>query len=422
MLERCSIVCCSRPEELSMRITLVPYCSGFGSYLPMMCKRLLAGTRQANGFGITLILGVAISLGGCAKKEGPAALAPEVEVTPVTQQDVPLYTECIATLDGYVNAQIQPQVSGYLMKQNYREGTFVHKGDLLFEVDPRPFEAALQQTKGQLAQAEAQLGKTKLDVARDTPLARESAIPQAQLDNDVQAYEAAQAMVAAAKAQVEQSDLNLGFTKVRSLIDGVAGLAKGQIGDLVGPTTVLTTVSQVEPIKAYFAISEQQYMKFADRISAVAEGRRRGGEEKILELVLSDGSVYPRRGLVVLADRQVDVKTGTIRMVGAFENPGGILRPGMFGRVRAVTGVAKAALLVPQRSVVEAQGSYSVVVVNSNNQASIRPVKMGERVGQMWVITDGIKAGEQVIAEGMQKAREGVTVRPKQFNLSGQGE
>ena len=406
-----------------MRIRLVPYCSGVGSYLPMMCKRLLAGFKRANGLGITLILlWVAISWVGCAKKEGPAALAPEVEVTPVTQQDVPLYTECIATLDGYVNAQIEPQVSGYLMKQNYREGTFVHKGDLLFEVDPRPFEALLQQSKGQLAQAEAQLGKTKLDVARDTPLARESAIPQAQLDNDIQAYEAAQAMVAAAKAQVQQADLNLGFAKVRSLIDGVAGLAKGQIGDLVGPTTVLTTVSQVEPIKAYFAISEQQYLKLADRISAVAEGRSRGGEQKILELVLSDGSVYPRKGTVVLADRQVDVKTGTIRMAGAFENPGGILRPGMFGRVRAVTGVAKDALLVPQRSVVEAQGSYSVVVVDSNNQASIRPVKMGERVGQMWVITAGIQAGEQVIAEGMQKAREGVTVRPKQFNSSGQGE
>ncbi|MFL6302874.1 MAG: efflux RND transporter periplasmic adaptor subunit [Candidatus Sulfotelmatobacter sp.] len=371
---------------------------------------------------MTVILAAAISLVGCAKKEGPAALTPEVEVTPVTQQDVPLYTECIATLDGYVNAQIQPQVSGYLMKQNYKEGTFVHKGDLLFEVDPRPFEAALQQSKGQLAQAEAQLGKTKLDVLRDAPLARESAIPQAQLDNDIQAHEAAQAMVAAGKAQVDQADLNLGFTKVRSLIDGVAGLAKGQIGDLVGPTTVLTTVSQVEPIKAYFAISEQQYLKLADRISAVAEGRRRGGEQKILQLVLSDGSVYPRRGSVVLADRQVDVKTGTIRMAGAFENPGGILRPGMFGRVRAVTGVDKAALLVPQRAVVEAQGSYSVVVVDSSNQASIRPVKVGERVGQMWVITDGIKAGEQVIAEGMQKAREGVTVRSKQFNLSGQGE
>jgi RND family efflux transporter MFP subunit len=405
-----------------MRITRVPYCSGVGGYLPMMCKRLLTGSMQINVFGMTLILAAAISLVGCAKKEAPAALTPEVEVTPVTQQDVPLYTECIATLDGYVNAQIQPQVSGYLMKQNYREGTFVHKGDLLFEVDPRPFEAALQQSKGQLAQADAQLGKTKLDVARDAPLARESAIPQAQLDNDIQAHEAAQAMVAAAKAQVEQADLSLGFTKVRSLIDGVAGLAKGQIGDLVGPTTVLTTVSQLEPIKAYFAISEQQYLKLADRISAVAEGRRRGGEQKILELVLSDGSVYPRRGSVVLADRQVDVKTGTIRMAGAFENPGGILRPGMFGRVRAVTGVDKAALLVPQRAVVEAQGTYSVVVVDSNNQASIRPVKVGERVGQMWVITDGIKAGEQVIAEGMQKAREGVTVRSKQFNLSGQGE
>jgi membrane fusion protein (multidrug efflux system) len=321
-----------------------------------------------------------------------------------------------------VNAEIQPQVTGYLMKQNYTEGTVVSKGDVLFEIDPRPFEAAVQQSKGQLAQAEAQLGKTKLDVARDVPLAKESAIPQAQLDNDVQANEAAEAIVAAAKAQVDQAELNLGFTKVRSLISGVAGLSKGQVGNLVGPTTILTTVSQVEPIKAYFAISEQQYLKFADRISAVAEGRRLAGQEKILELVLSDGSVYPRKGSVVLADRQVDVKTGTIRMAGAFDNPGGILRPGMFGRVRAITGVDKAALLVPQRSVVEAQGSYSVVVVDANNQASIRPVKTGERVGQMWVITEGVKPGEQVIAEGMQKAKEGATVRPKQFVSVGQGE
>jgi RND family efflux transporter MFP subunit len=319
-------------------------------------------------------------------------------------------------------AQIQPQVAGYLMKQSYTEGTVVHKGDVLFEIDPRPFEAALQQSKGQLAQSQALLGKTKLDVARDTPLARESAIPQAQLDNDVQANQAAEATVASAKAQVEQAELNLGFTKVRSLISGVAGLAKGQIGDLVGPSTILTTVSQVEPIKAYFAISEQQYLKLADRISAVAEGRRRAGQQKILELILSDGSVYPRKGSVVLADRQIDERTGTIRLAGAFDNPGGILRPGMFGRVRAITGVDKAALLVPQRSVVEAQGSYSVVVVDSNNQASIRSVKTGERVGQMWVITDGVKAGEQVIAEGMQKAREGATVRPKQFNSAGQGE
>jgi len=405
-----------------MRIRRALCCPRLGHRITKMCHRLLGPVWRTRGRGAILIFLAAICWTGCAKKEVALAAAPEVEVTPVIQQDVPLYTECVATLDGYVNAQIQPQVTGYLMKQNYTEGTVVNKGDILFEIDPRPFEAALQQSKGQLAQAEAQLGKTKLDVARDVPLARDSAIPQAQLDNDVQANEAAEAMVAAAKAQVDQVELNLGFTKVRSLISGVAGLAKGQIGDLVGPTTILTTVSQVEPIKAYFAISEQQYLKLADRISAVAEGRRRAGQQKILELVLSDGSVYPRRGSVVLADRQIDVKTGTIRMAGAFENPGGILRPGMFARVRAITGVDKAALLVPQRSVVEAQGSYSVVVVDSNNKASIRPVKTGERVGRMWVITEGVKPGEQVIAEGVQKAREGVTVRPKQFNSMGQGE
>jgi membrane fusion protein (multidrug efflux system) len=374
--------------------------------------------------GNTLVIAVVLTLAtGCEKKEvAQAAAPPEVEVATVAQQDVPLYTECISTLDGYVNAQIQPQVTGYLTKQNYREGTVVHQGEVLFEIDPRPFEAALQQVKGQLAQAEAQLGKTKLDVARDTPLAKESAIPQAQLDNDIQANEAAEAMVGATKAQVDQAQLNLEFTKVRSLVDGVAGLAKGQIGDLVGPTTILTTVSQVQPIKAYFAISEQEYLKLANRISDVAEGRRQVSQQKILELILSDGTVYPRKGWVVLADRQVDVKTGTIRIAGAFDNPRGILRPGMFGRVRAVTGIVKAALLVPQRSVVEAQGSYSVVVVGSDNKASIRPVKTGERVGQLWVITDGVKPGEQVIAEGVQKAREGLTVRPKQFNFAGQGE
>jgi len=384
---------------------------------------LSSGRRLRAQMGSLLpIFGATIVLLGCAKKEVSPAAVPEVEVAPVIQQDVPIYSEYIATLDGYVNAQIQPQVTGYLTKQNYREGTVVREGQVLFEIDPRPFEAAVQQARGQLAQAEAQLGKTKLDVERDTPLAKESAIPQAQLDNDIQANQAAEAMVAAAKAQVEQAQLNLGFTKVRSLVNGVAGLAKGQIGDLVGPTTVLTTVSQVEPIKAYFAISEQEYLKFAERISAVAEGRRTVGQQKILELVLSDGSVYSQKGWVEVADRQIDVKTGTIRMAGAFDNPRGILRPGMFARIRAVTGMDKDALLVPQRSVVETQGSYSVVVVDAENKASIRPVKTGERVGQMWVITDGVKPGEQVIAEGMQKAREGVIVIPKQFNAAGQGE
>jgi membrane fusion protein (multidrug efflux system) len=326
------------------------------------------------------------------------------------------------TLDGYVNAQIQPQVTGYLLKQSYQEGTTVHKGDALFDIDPRPFEAALAQAKGQLAEAEARLGKTKLDVARDTPLAKQSAIPQAQLDNDIQANAAAEALVAAASAQVDQARLNLGFTTVRSLIDGIAGLSKAQIGDLVGPTTVLTTVSQVQPIKAYFAISEQEYLKLAQRISAVAEGRKRPGEKRTLELVLSDGSVYPQKGWVVMADRQIDVKTGTIRLAGAFDNPGSILRPGMFGRVRAVTDIDKGALLVPQRAVVETQGSYSVVVVGPDDRASIRPVKAGERVDQMWVITEGIKAGEQVIVEGGQKAKEGAPVRPKQFKSTAPGE
>jgi RND family efflux transporter MFP subunit len=377
----------------------------------------------AHRYLIILASLLAVALTGCSKKEATAAAAPpEVEVTGVIQQDVPLYTECISTLDGYVNAEIRPQVSGYLLKQNYQEGTVVRKGQTLFEIDPRPFEAALEQAKGQLAQAEAQLGKTKLDVARDTPLAEQSAIPQAQLDNDIQANESARAVVAAAKAQVDQVQLNLSFTIVRSLVDGIAGVAKGQIGDLVGPTTILTTVSQVDPIKAYFAISEGEYMKFAQRISAVAEGRGKVGQQKVLELVLSDGSVYPRKGWVVLADRQVDVKTGTIRMAGAFDNPGGILRPGMFGRVRAVTGTAKDALLVPQRSVVETQGSYSVVVIDAVNRVSIRPVKTGERVGQNWIITEGVKPGEEVIADGIQKAKQGGEVRTKQFKPAGQGD
>lgn len=387
---------------------------------PGMCSRWITGPfslKSGSRCKVSLII-VFLSffiLFACSKKEAATPPVPEVEIAPVMQQDVPLYTECIATLDGFVNAQIQPQVTGYLMKQNYAEGTVVHKGETLFEIDPRPFQAAFEQAKGQLAQSEAQLGKTKLDVARDTPLAAARAIPQAQLDNDIQANEAALAMVAAQKAQVQQAVLNLEFTKVRSLVNGVAGLAKAQIGDLVGPSSVLTTVSQVEPIKAYFAISEQEYLKFASRISAVAEGRQRPGEKRILDLVLSDGSTYPRKGWLVTTDRQVDVKTGTIRVAGAFENPGGILRPGMFGRVRAITGFAKGALLVPQRSVVETQGSYSVVVVDSDNKASIRPVKTGERFGNLWVITEGLNPGEQVIAEGMQKAREGATVRPKQY-------
>ncbi len=370
--------------------------------------------------GLLLLL----SLCACAKREARAvAPTPEVEVTNVVKQDVPIYGEWIAVLDGYVNAQIQPQVSGYLMKQNYQEGTLVRKGDVLFEIDPRPFEAALAQAKGQLAQAEAQLGKTKLDVERDTPLAKERAIPQAQLDNDIQANEAAKAVVLAAQAQVDQAQLNVGFTRVRSLVDGLAGLAKGQIGDLVGPNTVLTTVSQVNPIKAYVSISEQQYLQSASKINAAAAGKQVALRNmKTLELVLADGSTYPRKGWMVFADRQVDLKTGTIRVATAFENPESLLRPGQFARVRLPVRMAAGALLVPERAVVETQGSYSVVVVGPDNKASIRPVKVGERVGQKWIIASGVNAGEQVIVEGMQKAREGALVNPRQSNGKGEGE
>jgi RND family efflux transporter MFP subunit len=357
-------------------------------------------------------------LAACEKKAAAPPPPPEVEVVSVEQRDVALYSEWVATLDGYVNAQIQPQVTGYLTKRNYSEGTVVHKGDVLFEIDPRPFQAALEQTKGQLAEAQAQLAKTTLDVERDTPLAEQSAIPQAQLDNDKAAYAAAKAQVEAAQAQVDQAQLNLGFTKVRSLVDGIAGLAKGQIGDLVGPTTVLTTVSQVDPIKAYFAISDQEYLMAASAISQVAAGKPipRAESGNVLELILSDGSVYPRKGWFEMADRQVDQKTGTIRIAGAFENPGGILRPGQFARVRMATSVVKGALLIPQRSVVEVQGTYQVVVVGPDNKADIRPVKVGERTGQMWIITAGLKPGERVVVEGVQKARTGTPVSPKTWN------
>ena len=382
--------------------------------------------QQANrlpAYMVVVLVLFVVAFAGCDKHKVQAQISPpEVEVGPVLQQDVPIRSEYISTLDGYINAQIQPQVTGYLLKQEYREGAVVRKGDVLFRIDPRPFEAALAQTQGRLAEAEARLGKTQLDVARDTPLAKESAIPQAQLDNDIQANQAAIAQMAAAKAQVEQAKLNVSFTEVRSLIDGVAGLAKAQIGDLVGPNSILTTISQVEPIKAYFAISEQEYLKFAGRINAVSEGKRNVSGRKILELILSDGSVYGQKGWLVLADRQVDARTGTIRIAGAFDNPGGILRPGMFGRVRAVTGVSKNALLVPQRAVVETQGSYSVVVVGSDSKATIRPVKVGERVGSLWIIEDGLQPGEQVITEGMQKAKAGELVQPKQVRQMTPGE
>ncbi len=284
-----------------------------------------------------------------------------MEVAPVRQQDVPIYREWVATLDGYVNAQIQPQVTGYLLAQDFREGSFVRKDDVLFEIDPRPFEATLDQAKAQLAQSEANASKAARDLERDTPLAEARAIPRSQLDNDVQAHRAAVAAVEAARAQVRIAELNLSFTKVLSLIDGIVGITQVQIGNLVTPTSVLTTVSQIEPIKAYFAISEQEYLGAADRITAAALGTLPAGTPRIpFQLILSNGATYPHPGSFLIADRQVDPKTGTIRIATVFPNPERVLRPGQFGRVRAAPEVRRGALLVPQRSVSELQGSYQV--------------------------------------------------------------
>jgi RND family efflux transporter MFP subunit len=350
---------------------------------------------------------------GCGPRGVSAAPTPpaSVQVAEVIQRDVPVYHEWIATLDGYVNAQIQPQVSGYLIRQNYREGALVRKNEVLFTIDPRPFQAVLDQSRAQVAQAQAQLGKTELDVKRDTPLAREKAIAQSQLDNDIQANLAAQATVQAGRAAVEQAELNLEFTNVRSLIDGFAGIATGQVGNLVGPQTLLTTVSQLNPIKAYFVVSEQEYLAFVKRNPTVAS-REAKERELELELILSDGSTYGRKGKFFAADRQVDAQTGAIRLAGVFPNPDNVLRPGQYGRVRFISYIRPGALLVPQKAVTELQGSYQVAVVGSDNKVSIRNVTVGERTGPMWIIEEGLKPGERIVAEGVQKARDGIAVNP----------
>jgi membrane fusion protein (multidrug efflux system) len=368
---------------------------------------------------LALVLATAVLAVSCGKTNAaPAIPAPEVEVASVVQRDVPIFSEWVATLDGYVNAQIQPQVTGYIIRQTYKEGSFVHKGQILFHIDPRPSQAVLEQANAQLAQAQAQLAKTAMDVDRGTPLAKERAIAQSQLDNDIQANRAAKAAVKAAEAQVEQAQLNLEFTEVKSLVDGMAGIAQVQIGNLVNPTTVLTSVSQINPIKAYFSISEQEYIHFADRINADAQ-KETPSNGPPFELILADGSVYPHKGTGLLANRQVDVSTGSIQIVCSFPNPQNFLRPGQFGRLRAAPEVRRGALLVPQKAVSELQGSYQVAVVGADNKVSIRAVKAGDRVGPMWIVEGGVKPGEQVVVEGLQKVQNGGTVKIKQPQAKG---
>ena len=405
------------------------------SRLSIRLPRILAG----------LIAGffVIASVAGCEKgeKAGPPG-PPEVQVVDVIQKDVPVYKEWIGTTDGFVNATIRAQVQGYLVKQNYREGDFVKTGQALFEIDPRTFQAALDQSKGALDQAKGILEQYKADVAvqearwatakanlaRIKPLAEQNAVSQKDLDDAVGAEESTRSSVVAAKASVvaagasvvaaqanlEKAALDVGFTKVTSPIDGIAGIAKAQIGNLVGPSSTqeLTSVSTLDPIKVYINISEQEYLWARQTSENV--------EKVPLELILADGSIFPQKGQFYLADRQVDVMTGTLKLGAIFPNPGNLLRPGQYGKIRAQMSLLRGALLVPQRAVGDVQGSFMVAVVGADNKVDIRRVKPSEKVGSLWVIDEGLKPGEKVIAEGIQKVRQGMVVAPKHVEAEAQ--
>jgi membrane fusion protein (multidrug efflux system) len=376
-------------------------------------------TRALRQFGGGLAAAVSLlALAACQTTPAAVPGAPpplEVSVATVTAQRVTTSSEWIATLDGYVNAQIHPQVSGYLIKRNYREGAAVHKGDVLFEIDARPFNAVLTQAAAQVTQAEAQLAKSARDVERDTPLAAQQAIAQSQLDSEIQAYRAADANVRSLKAAVETARLSVEFTKVTSLIDGIAAIATAQIGDLVGPATLLTTISQVSPIKAYFAVSEPEYLKMARSINGTGGVEQPWDARAGLSLTLSDGEVYPSKGTFVAADREVDRGTGTIRLVAAFANPGNVLRPGQYGHVRAVTGANDHALVVPQRAIVELQGGYRIRILGPGNRVEVRTITVGDRAGNLRIVTSGVKAGDQVIVGAPMAVRDGSVVTPKAF-------
>jgi membrane fusion protein (multidrug efflux system) len=360
-----------------------------------------------------LLLGLGLALlGGCEKPPAPPPPPPPaVEVVQVEQRDVPIHQEWVGTLDGMVNAQILAQVTGYLVKQNYLEGQLVKRGQSLYDIDPRPFQAALEQAKGNLARQQALLTTARLDMQRIQRLLPEKAVSVRDRDNAVGREAQAQAEVIAAKAAVDSAQLSLGFTKITSPIDGIAGLSKAQLGNLVGPgsaNAVLTTVSQVNPIKAFLPLSEQQYMYFA-------RGGKNPRDKPPLELILADGSVYPEGGTFFFADRQVDVKTGTIQVATLFPNPNNLLRPGQFARIRATVRTRAGALLVPQRAVSEMQGRRLVAVVKPDNTVEVRPVKPAETIGTQWVIEEGLQPGERVVAEGIMKVRPGSKVNPQPF-------
>lgn len=373
--------------------------------------------RQTTIQYLIMIALVSFSLGlaGCGRGHAQTKLPDtEVLIARPVQQDVPVYSEWVATLDGYVNAEIRPQVSGYIISQNYKEGAVVRKDQVLFEIDPRPFQATLDRAKSELARAKAQLGKSTLDVERDTPLVAQKAVPKQNLDNEIQAKLAAEAAVASDEADVERAELDLGWTKVTSLVDGIAGIAQVQMGNLVGSSSQLTTVSQVNPIKVYFPVSEQEYLR---AMHASSTGQPIRLFDSSPQLILADGTVFPHTGKILWADRQVDTNTGTIRLAAAFPNPGNVLRPGQYGRVRIQTSFKRNALLLPQTAVKEIQGGYQVAVLGTNNKAIIRSVKAGEKKEAMWVIDEGLTPDDQVIVEGVAKVKDGMHVVPKSTTL-----
>src|SRR5437867_9779003 len=353
---------------------------------------------------------------GCSRKPAQAPPnAPEVLVTTVTPQDVPRVLERVATLDGFINANINAQVQGYIVSRDYQEGGVVKKGDLLFQIDPRPFEAALAQAKGTLAKGKANQVKADADEKRALDLFRKKVISDQERDTAIAAAQAGRANIEADEAAVKQAELNLGYTKVTAPIDGVAGFANNEVGDLVNPTSgPLTTVSQIDPIKAVVTAGEGP---FTDFVSRHPDPKERNEYVKTLdfELILGNGEVYPHKGKFYALDRGLDPRTGSIRYEVTFPNPGNILRPGQFGKVRFVADMKKGAMVIPQEAVNELQGSYQVAVVDQNNKVSIRPVKIGERIGAMWEVTEGLKPGDKVVVEGLQKAREGSTVSAKDW-------
>lgn len=373
------------------------------------------GKRRPSWLFVTLVA-AALCATNCSRKPAQAPVnTPEVLVTTVTPQDVPRVLERVATLDGFINANINAQVQGYIISRDYKEGSVVKKGDLLFQIDPRPFEAALAQAKGTLAKDKANQVKTDADEKRALDLFKKKVISDQERDTAIAAAQAGRANIEADEAAVKQAELNLGYTKITSPIDGVAAIATAQVGDLVGPSTgPLTSVSQLDPIKAVVAAGEGP---FTDFISRHPDATERNAYVKTLdfELILGNGEVYPHKGKFYALDRNLDPRTGSIRYEVTFPNAGNNLRPGQFGKVRFVADTKKGAMVIPQEAVNELQGSYQVAVVDQNNKVSIRPVKMGERIGAMWEVTDGLKPGDRVIVQGAQKVREGSPVAVKDW-------